>query len=243
MFVKNSGDFHPICSVIQVYFNCRCTTVRYITTHDDVFGADRRQRQVARRLLEILVEMNLSDNPVLFHIFSNGGCMIYNAMRDELKENSEFEDLETLGVVYDSAPGNSGVNQRVSAVFQSYPRGFITSILKMGLYAFMVVTMGLNMILNFFGIQVHESMYDKMLYYQDGCPELYLFSKADELVSATDVENTIDKRRMQGVDITSMSWDDSPHVQHLRVHRESYITQCRDFVKRCLKVSEGEAIE
>lgn len=232
-----------ICISILMYTVNRCTTVRYSTTLADTIGGKTRHVQVARKLLEVLLEMNLYDNPVLFHIFSNEGCKIYNAMRDELRENSHFEDIVKLGVVYDSAPGQPEIRQQVAAVIQTYDNNWWTSLLKMAVYAYTAVTVGLDVILSYIGVQLRSYMYNDMIYYQDGCPELYLFSKADELVSASDIQNLIERRRMQGVDIDFVAWDDSPHVQHLQEHRESYVSQCHDFLRKCLLAAEGDDAE
>ena len=234
------------CTSYVIWCTCvhyRCTTVRYSTTVRSAISSKPRQREVAKRLLEVLVEMNLTENPVLFHIFSNGGCTLYSAMREELKENSRFEDIEKLGVVYDSAPGKVKMKTVVAATFNGYRPSVLTTILQMGLYALLSVYVGVETFFGMFGWQIRGSLYDDMIYYHDYCPELYLFSKADTDISACDVENVIERRRMQGVDITSQCWDDSLHVQHLRKHRESYINQCYDFLKKCIKIADGEEIE
>lgn len=193
--------------------------------------------EIGKKLLEVLVEMNLADNPVLFHIFSNGGCTLYNAMREELKNNEEFEDIVRLGVVYDSAPGRPHLFRYLHLIFSGYEPGLMTSFWKACYVVFAAIGFGVDGVCRFFGTTLRETMYDKMLYYQDYCPELYLYSKADEVIASCDVDNMVERRRMQSVDITVRRWDDSPHVQHLRTHKEDYMKQCYGFLTNCLQQS------
>lgn len=97
---------------------------------------------------------------------------------------------------------------------------------------------GLSKLFNILGVNFSSGVFDDMVYYQDSCPEMYLFSKTDEIISATDIEDMIDRRRMQSIDITAKCWEDSPHVQHLRVHQDSYIKHCCDFLSKCVKLAK-----
>lgn len=223
-----------------MYF--RCTTVRYSPSFKDV--TDANATSIAKKLLEVVVDMNLCDNPVLFHVFSNGGCKIYSCMRRELENNPYYEDITKLGVLYDSAPGNLSINQQVASVTSNLQANLWTSLLKIACYVSLSFAYGLRRILHLFGQTVHETLYDRMMYYQDGCPEIYLYSKADEIVKSSDVDNMIEKRRIQGVDITAICWVDSSHVQHFRLHQEDYTKNCYDFLSKCIIASlEGEYVD
>ncbi len=54
------------------------------------------------------------------------------------------------------------------------------------------------------------------------------------LCSASDIECAADARQKAGCDVTRLCYDDSSHVDHLREHRESYITNVDAFVRRCV---------
>lgn len=197
--------------------------------------------EVAKKLLEVLIEMSLSDHPVLFHIFSNGGCAIYNAMREELKSNEEFEEIVRLGVVYDSAPGRPHLTRQIGVVFTGYQPGLLTTLMKVCYMAFGFIGYSFDKVLRMFGMSLRKTIYDKMLYSQDGCPELYLYSEADEIILSTDIDELIACRRLQSVDIVTKRWSDSQHVQHLRKHKEEYVKACYDFLHKCLLESmEGD---
>merc|ERR1719277_2515819 len=68
-------------------------------------------------------------------------------------------------------------------------------------------------------------------------PQLYLFSKSDDLIPSSDVSAMLTYRRSLGVDVSENCWENSPHVQHMRTHRETYINSCHNFLERC-KVSQ-----
>ena len=192
---------------------------------------------IAKKLLEVLVEMNLADHPVLFHVFSNGGCTIYNAMREELKNDVDLEDIARLGVVYDSAPGRPRLYRHIHLMYSGYQPGLITNLRMACFFVFAAIGVGIDSVCRFFGTPLRETMYDKMLYYQDNCSELYLYSKADQIILSSDVDNMIERRRMQSVDISAKRWEDSAHVQHLRIHREDYLKECYAFLMKCLQQS------
>lgn len=217
---------------------CRCTTVRYSTTANDLNPL--QARIVAKKLLEVLIEMNLADNPVLFHIFSNGGSIIYNEIRKELDENPDFEEIDKLGIVYDSAPGRVSISRSAEIMYSLYPQGLITTLMKMAHMFLLSVMKGLRFALQPIGLAsiLPPTIYEDMMFGQDGCPELYLYSEADEVISYKDVEEIITRRHMQSVDISSKRWLDSKHVQHFRQHPKEYSEKCYEFLSKCLKRSE-----
>jgi len=215
--------------------------VRYSPTKADCFESGRKE-DVARKLLDVLVEMNLSDNPVLFHIFSNGGCSIYSCMRTEMVMNREFQDIKKLGVVYDSAPGQPRILNGVNAQFAHYPPGLWTQIRKaLFTISFLVIETGryLGSLIGLFSPSPVVVLYESMKHFSNDCPELYLYSKGDNLIPYTDVDAMIEYRKKAGVTVDSMCWDDSNHAQHLRTHRESYMQQCISFVLNCMNANDN----
>lgn len=63
------------------------------------------------------------------------------------------------------------------------------------------------------------------------CPQLYLYSKADELISYLDIEEHINARRSRNITVRTICWPDSPHVAHLLKYRELYVKSCQDFIE------------
>lgn len=51
---------------------------------------------------------------------------------------------------------------------------------------------------------------------------LYLYSKADDIISWTDVEEHAADARSKGYDVACEVFEDTPHVGHMKVHPEQY---------------------
>ena len=54
------------------------------------------------------------------------------------------------------------------------------------------------------------------------CPQLYLYSRADALIPAAQVDLFMEQQAAHGAPVHHHCWDDSPHCEHYRVHREQY---------------------
>ena len=54
------------------------------------------------------------------------------------------------------------------------------------------------------------------------CPQLYLYSRADALIPAAHVDFFMEQQAAHGAPVHHHCWDDSPHCEHFRVHREQY---------------------
>lgn len=61
------------------------------------------------------------------------------------------------------------------------------------------------------------------------CPALFLYSSRDELVGSTLVERCAADREQAIGRVFRKKWEDSPHVEHLRVHEEEYVEELRSF--------------
>ena len=68
---------------------------------------------------------------------------------------------------------------------------------------------------------------------------LFLYSTKDDIVKASDVEEVAESRSKAGCDVTKVCYEDSLHCQHLRTHRESYISSVCSFVNKCLKEKDA----
>lgn len=71
-------------------------------------------------------------------------------------------------------------------------------------------------------------------------PQLFIYSKEDELVRYEDIERFAAKRKAKGVKVLQVCLENSPHVQHLITHREIYINTVVNFIQDCLNGNKGE---
>uniref|UniRef100_A0A8B9CK54 Transmembrane protein 53 n=1 Tax=Anser brachyrhynchus TaxID=132585 RepID=A0A8B9CK54_9AVES len=92
-----------------IYSQRGCTVIRYTAPWRMVFFSEsfgiRSLRTPARRLLELLFDHSIDNRPVLFHVFSNGGVMLYRYILEALHTQQPFKNLRVLGTIFDSAPG------------------------------------------------------------------------------------------------------------------------------------------
>ena len=213
----------------------RCITIRYTAPTEHVFFEPDKLRSTAVKILELIFEFELEENPVFFHVFSNGGGSVYRYISEILDVNKSELLIKVGGVIFDSCPSSRSIKNaiRVYTMTQNitgimiYVYGFL-----LFLYFFFISVWGT--VTSFF--QDHPSDYwQAMKKDPSRCPQLYLYSKADALVSYKSVESIIAYRKSLGVHVESVCWDDSQHVRHLPTHRESYIKRCYDFMDFCVQ--------
>jgi hypothetical protein len=66
---------------VSVDLFCRYITVNVIVPSCVLFCQSYKMKSIAEGVLEKLQEKELSTHPIIFHIFSNGGCMVYTQVR------------------------------------------------------------------------------------------------------------------------------------------------------------------
>ncbi|XP_042300199.1 transmembrane protein 53 [Sceloporus undulatus] len=190
-------------------------------------------QNLAKKLLKLLFDYRVEMKPLFFHVFSNGGAMFYRYIVDLLHTQQEFQQLKVVGTVFDSAPGRknlSGALRAMSIVLASYNVCVKYSLLL----TFAVLAVTFRIVLYPFSRFVHETHYDAMLKQPSEWPELYLYSKADPVILASDVENMVKARRQRQVVVKTVDFIDSNHVSHLRAYPTSYVTHCTSFMYSCI---------
>nr|KAF6445421.1 transmembrane protein 53 [Molossus molossus] len=80
----------------------------------------------------------------------------------------------------------------------------------------------------------HTHFYDRLLDAASRWPELYLYSRADEVVLARDVERMVEARLAQRVLVRSVDFVSSAHVSHLRDYPTYYTSLCVNFMRSCV---------
>lgn len=190
----------------------------------------------------MVCEFNLEENPILFHIFSNNGCLLYSEISDILhsSEGQSYSKYQVKGTVIDSAPGKRRVLQAAKAYMITSGRGGIT-----GYFVFFSVVVALlfgrfySFILSLLGkknASKQHHVYEAIKDDKSRWPQLFLYSKADQIIFHYDIEEIIEYRqKVLNVPMSSVCWNNSDHVSHLRLNRESYFTQCQYFLEQCMK--------
>ena len=215
----------------------------YTPPVEEVYASGPRLKPYAYKILELLFDLSIEKNPVLFHVFSNGGACLYRYITRAIVDDPAFESVALRGVIFDSAPGIVSSRRAAQAMVASMQIHSIFKMLLSTFYAFYLTLMGtFRGFLKSLGMQPspRPSVWEDIVNDPSRCPQLFLFSKADELISYKDVDECIAERQALGVDVQQMCWEDSAHVAHLRSHREAYMAECYRFLDFCTAENKDE---
>lgn len=212
---------------------CRLITLTFIVPPRKLFLQTRELSGVAQGLMDVLVKNNFIDNHIVFHVFSNGGCLVYTQLIHLLNmPDSPFRDrLHVRGVIFDSAPGKKRILQATKAFMLTVQANVVIRfILGFFLLVYLMIMQVVSKLVPGRGFLLYKNVMED----PTSCPQLFLYSKADKIILSEDVEEMITARKERGFDVKSICWDDSEHVSHFRSHPEIYTKTCQEFVASCL---------
>ncbi|XP_018429244.1 PREDICTED: transmembrane protein 53 [Nanorana parkeri] len=215
-----------------------CIVLSHTAAWRTVFFAEsfglRYLREEAKKLLGILYDYEIEVNPVMFHVFSNGGFMLYRYMTELLHSDPKMRQLHVVGTTFDSAPGNRNVYGSVQALNAILRPGTAWPLRFPLLAAFAIMVFLLRIVLYPLTRFLHENHYDAMKRDPSLWPQLYLYSRADRIVSHKDVEGMVTARRQRHLPTESLDFQKSEHVSHYRRYPEKYSHTCVAFLADCV---------
>nr|XP_020843216.1 transmembrane protein 53 isoform X1 [Phascolarctos cinereus] len=220
-----------------IYFNRGCIVIRYTAPWQMAFFAEPfgipSLRSPAKKLLELLFDYEIEKKPLLFHVFSNGGVMLYRYVIDLIHTHRQFSHLRVVGTIFDSAPGNSnlvGAVRALSTILDNErPVLRIFLLLTFALAAILV-----RLLLTPVTAIFHVNYYEALMKQSSRWPELYLYSKADRIIRACDIEHMVVARLEQQVLVRAVDFSASAHVSHLRDYPTYYTSLCLSFLYNCV---------
>ncbi|MBN3302322.1 transmembrane protein 53 [Amia ocellicauda] len=237
-----SKDRH-LAKYSSIYNEQGCITLRYTAPWKTVFFSEsfgcKGLSTTAQQLLDLLFDYEVENNPILFHVFSNGGFMLYRYIVELLHSHKQFSTLCVVGTVVDSAPGARNVKGSLRAldVILAPNTNVVLRYFLLALFFCMVFI--LRIVLYPLTKYFHRNHYDAMLGDPSSWPQLYLYSKADKVITQTDVLGMVWARQLKGVQVESVDFTTSAHVSHFRDFPEQYSDRCLAFLTHCLQ-SEAE---
>ena len=216
------------------FFCYSCITIRYTASTDTILYRPTMLKPAANKLLELLIDLNLEGNPLFVHVFSKGGAYIYSYLTELVHRDKKYWHIKIKGSIFDSGPAKYKLlNEFQEAMTLAVNRMSVTRIFLGGYY--MMYFLGM-----FFLDKLRRSPLRKYNLHEvikndpSKAPQLYLYSKADKWTMSEDIAEIVKYRQENGRDVKSICWDDSDHVQHFCVHRETYTKKCHDFLDMCL---------
>ncbi|KAM5247332.1 transmembrane protein 53 isoform 2-T2 [Ctenodactylus gundi] len=221
-----------------IYHKRGCIVIRYTAPWHMVFFSESlgipSLRALAQKLLELLFDYEIEREPLFFHVFSNAGAMLYRYVFELLQTQRRFCHLRVVGAVFDSGPGDSNLigALRALAAILEHRHAMLRLLL---LVAFTLVAVLFHILLAPLTAVFHTHFYDRLQNTGFRWPELYLYSKSDEIVRARDVERMVEARLTHQVPVRSVDFVSSAHVSHLRDYPAYYTSLCVDFMHTCIQ--------
>ncbi|XP_061926398.1 transmembrane protein 53 [Entelurus aequoreus] len=223
----------------NIYNKQGCVTIRYTAPLKTVFISEsfgyKELKNSALKLLEMLYDYEVEHCPIFFHVFSNGGFMLYRYIQELLHKEQQFSSLSVAGAIVDSAPGSANVPGAVRALTATLgPK--VSPVLKYLLLALFAATVFLlRVVLYPLTKYVHKNHYDAVRERPPAWPHFFLYSGADQVIRPSDVRLFADALRLKGVPVDLYDFVSSAHVSHLREFPERYMCKCRDFLTACME--------
>lgn len=176
---------------------------------------------------------------VVFHGFSNGGCFLWESIRDILAcahdDDDDYEIVRSLrskivGVVFDSSPAYfmPGESDKLDEALQYCT---VQERLQVKEYQLM------NPV-DLYDAKLRAAAYWEMMRNDPwDVRQLYLYSKDDALTPYLPLEELVHYRRqlIGNNRIFSKSWQSSPHCTHLLTHQNEYEQALESFLHACIQ--------
>lgn len=172
--------------------------------------------------------------PVLLHVFSGAGFVLVSTMMQQAQEQQGATWLSRVsGVVFDSSPADitaditgralvaSALEENVAGVELRHPLLTRGAVRVFQWYLFLP--------------QIQQQLADVQRVWHavaPVCPQLYLYSDKDPLVTPDSVERFMTQQDQRGCDTLAMKWQDSLHCEHYRTYPEEYRNILTHFMRR-----------
>jgi hypothetical protein len=175
---------------------------------------------------------------VVFHGFSNGGCFLWESIRDILAcDHDDTDDNEMVGslrsklagVVFDSSPAYfmPGQSDKLDEALQ-----YCTVQERIQVKEYQLMNP-----VNLNNAKLRAAAYWEMMRNDPwDVGQLYLYSEDDALTPYLPLEELVQHRRhLIGRNrIFSKSWSSSPHCTHLLTHQNEYEQAVESFLHACM---------
>jgi len=186
------------------------------------------------KVWEVVAELctKSPDRPIILFPFSYAGCLTYSYFTRDLNSTSS-PGTNIKGVIFDSCPivPTMASIKRIHsyrAVQTQSPWYRLISWPFMKLNAFLLLTWNQET------LKYKERINESRL----TCPQLVLCSEKDDIAMYEEIEQFIDTRNKNGVDISYKAWTDSLHLQHHKMYENEYRDTVLSFISKCLNENE-----
>ncbi|XP_037957928.1 transmembrane protein 53 isoform X2 [Teleopsis dalmanni] len=226
----------------KIYEDRGLITVRYTAPVDTLFWNRTAMVPIGEKILKLIYDMNFDGHPVIFHIFSNGGAYLYQHISLAIRKHKT--PIQIRGMIFDSAPGERrmlGLYRAVQAIYGKEKRkcyGFTAFLITMTLSIIWFVEETFAAFKSLF-VKVEPTQTNPFCGLKNETntfPQMFLYSKGDVVIPYQDVENFIKIREQQGVQVSSVCFEDAEHVKIYTKYPSEYIRCICTFINNCLSM-------
>ncbi|KAK8556831.1 hypothetical protein V6N13_064829 [Hibiscus sabdariffa] len=248
--LKRYVEWHNLRGIHAVTF---LVDVKELLWFDIGVRLEQRISELGNELAEWVLEKEGDgrERCFIFHSFSNTGWLVYGSLLDSFQRREGVKE-KIKGVIIDSGGADpfdlkvwaagftaailkkrsSLVNGLESAVTDSKEPGMVEAVLLSALEKFF------GSILNMPEVNRRlRKVVNAIMEHPPPCPQLYLYSTVDKVVSYKSIELCIKEMR-KGVKVFSFNFGTSPHVDHYRTFPNIYSSQLHNFLKECFAVKQ-----
>lgn len=179
-----------------------------------------------KNVLDITIEKIQNGNDtrdVIFHCFSMGGFLYGQSLRAITENPAKYGTLKRCikAQIFDSPPDRGAI---ANGVAKSMGYGGVVEkavgAITRGLLSATASTSGVE----------HQAASDAFHGNTISAPALWYYSRADPVARWEDCEIVMNKWRARGTSVDSLTWEDSPHIQHGRKYPQEYFGKLREFL-------------
>lgn len=193
----------------------RCATYQFTCPNEILFWRPERLQGLVETMADEFFESGYGEHPILFHVFSNGGCYVllrflqyFQKRRQQASSPSGVGDVDLRGLVFDSSPARSDGWTRAQAfteaMYGNY-RPWIKKLLAGALGVVFSIWNWYRATISWIrGLPSPTSThpYVALSKLDLRCPMLFLYSKADSICKYHYIESFMEKQRRRGVQVS-----------------------------------------
>ncbi|XP_017032159.1 transmembrane protein 53 [Drosophila kikkawai] len=225
----------------KIYEERGLITVRYTAPVDTLFWKRAEMVPIGEKILKLIQDMNFDAHPLIFHIFSNGGAYLYQHIN--LAVINHKSPLDVRGVIFDSAPGERrmlGLYRAIIAIYGREKRcNCLTALaitLTLSIMWFVEESFAAFKNLFIHSSAIHPSPFCELKNESNKFPQMFLYSKGDDVIPYRDVEKFIRLRRDRGIEVSAVCFEDAEHVKIYTKYPKQYVQCVCNFIKNCMGI-------
>ncbi|PVI04593.1 hypothetical protein DM02DRAFT_611420 [Periconia macrospinosa] len=236
-FAWNAAPARPIQKYTSTYASLFPTSRILLLQTSTVDVAFRSSETLAKQLrpaLDVVRGHTQEGGEVLLHLFSNGGgikCVELVKAWHALYGGG-IEGMRVRCMILDSSPGKGDWSRSHKAITASLPRstifhrvffGILVHGLMFGMFLFSLVARK-GHVMRKMCADLNDTMLFPPKRTTEGktVPRLYLYSKNDDMVGWEEVEEHAEEARGAGWEVTTVRFEKSGHVAHVREDEARY---------------------